>query len=764
MSAWLRHVLNAAFLYAQNAQPSDTWGTAQIAWALAAAGALAAGWLWRRRARARRVTHNAPWVLMGLSVATLIALVLQRHTAGVFSARIWALMASLLAAAMAPLAWLLRRRPPAWLTPIAHGLALRLTPEDPAPMRGWVWAWICLHGVGLAWCALQAPWGWLAALLAAIALGATWLAQRRVRWEVWAPLLLLYAAVALQTAVHRFLAVDTAPYAAFPYPDLWSPWFDLPTVALAACGWMLLSATSAWQPRHRARWGHVALGLGLIWYLAVVLRHLSHGAGGSDPFCYLQMAADLATRGGAQHLFPLSAIVARAGASLWPVAHMGYHPPLAGQAATVWPPGWPALLAPWIALGGEGLALRAAPLALVCGAALTWGLARMLGLAGWARVLAALLVLSSYEAVLRSLVPMADAAALALGGGLCLALMRARQRDALGWSLVAGLLWGLVYDVRHPQIWLGLAAVPILWGARWGWHRKVLHLGLFAGAGLLAAAPDLVYHTRTFGAPWVTESREWFLLSWRNVPRMIPALLRDGWLRRNEFGYLWPWIGLGLGAALRPGGKYWAWIALAVGAAAVLLFHLCYSALRWRDLIPLAPFLALWAARGAQATWTWAQTRRAAPNAARMAVVASLALALAVRGAQTLALPLAAEVSVFGHITTEQRAAFASLGECLPPDAVVATGLSSGAVERYAGHLTVRPSSWAAAEFARVADELARAGWQLYILDDGEEMEQWLARPGLGLVLQPAGDFAIPTFGLGGQDYHRPAHLYRLKP
>jgi hypothetical protein len=804
MIAWLRHVVSPAFLYAQNAVPSHNWTPAHLVWLAALLALACVGLRWARRCHAAGSSTVGPGAVVAALLVAALLLVAQFYTSGILSARIWALSASGLAFGLTLMRTVATRRlPPLW-EPIVRALACDLHPEGASLPPRLTPFWLLGQGLGfalLSWVDGDlwplAPWALALCALACLA-AASWRGSRsgrRWRWEIWAPLALAYAGSGLRLIVGRGVGVDTAAYAAFPYPDPWSPWFDPGVTTLAACAWMLASAAvlarravnsphshslqhltgeecrvrrgqgdlDRAQPESLRLPAYVVLGLALVWYGAVVVRHLSHGASGSDPFCYLQMATDLVTHGTPQHAFPLARLAREAGLAVWPVTPVGYHPPAVELAPTVWPAGWPVLLAPLYALGGERLALWGAPLWMVVAAILTYRLTRDLaprsGQMGAA--LAGVLVLTSCEGVLRSLVPMADAAATALSLGLLLCLWRSRQRNALAWSALAGLCWGLVYAVRHPNLGLGLAALPALWANRWPWRRRIGHALAFGGLALLVASPDLAYHARVMGAPWISESPEWFLLSWRHIGPTMRAMVEDGWLRRNEWGYLLPLIAYGAwrqgrGRDERPA----AWL-LWTGLVPVLGFHLCYSALRLRDLLPLFPWAALWTVRGVVALWEKATS---APWRLweRAAVACALTLALMARSFHTLGLPWVEQVQTFGHVSATQRAAYASLSTLLPANAVVATGLNSGAVARYTAALTFRPASWTTDEFARFARALEEASYTLYILDDGEEMAIWCARQPECAQAQPLGEFGIPTFGLGGQALERAAVLFAL--
>ena len=111
---------------------------------------------------------------------------------------------------------------------------------------------------------------------------------------------------------------------------------------------------------------------------------------------------------------------------------------------------------------------------------------------------------------------------------------------------------------------------------------------VFGLSALVCALPDLAYHTLTFGVPWKSESPEWFLLSWRNIPGAFSAVWREGWFSRVEFGYILPLIlcGAWQQGRHRP-ERLWA-AMMGLGFVGVLGFNLFYGALRLRDLISLS--------------------------------------------------------------------------------------------------------------------------------------------------------------------------------
>jgi hypothetical protein len=765
----LRRLLSAEYLYATSPWGGDPQVVPLAAWGLFWLGVLVAAWLWRGRLRHAARPAWAAHALAGLAMLGGLAIVVQAVGRGPLSARIWGLSAAALALAWPALYRLAQRPCHPWLQPVAGGLAAALAPGDPAPSWRWRGAWLLLHVAGLLLLILTGGIGAWLPLGAVACLVATATVRSGPRAEVLAPLLVAYGASLLSLVVEGIVGVDIARYRAFAHPDPWSIWFDGRTPVAIAAAWVL-ATTLAYLWRARPRPGPLLAGAGAValgWWAALYGRHLSHGATASDPFCYLQMAADLATKGTPRHFFPLAGVAHAARVPVWPVAPVGYHPPLDGWSATVWPAGWSALLAPLYRLGGEALALWGAPLFLVAAAWLAYRLTR-LALAHLApqealpgSLLAAGVMLTSYEAVTRSLVPMADAAVAALSAGALLTLLLARRSDRLGWSVAGGLALALAYHVRHPQLPLALAALPAYLMAPWPRRRRVQHLLVFAAAALVAALPDLAYHARAFGSPWVTESPEWFLLGPRYIGAAWARLWEDGLWRRNELGYLWPLVLLGVAAQARSRREQSdAWILLA-GFAGVLLLHLCYAALRLRDLIGLFPWLALWTGRGAAALWGWAR-QGAQPTARRAAVLLLLLALLAARSMATLGLPLRPHVETFGYLSAEQRAGFEQLAALLPPQAVVGASLNAGAISRYSGRETVRPAVWTPDEFDRFVAALAATGRPLYLVADGEEIAAWLPTVAARYALTCQGSVALPLYGRGGQALEGQATLYLL--
>jgi hypothetical protein len=513
--------------------------------------------------------------------------------------------------------------------------------------------------------------------------------------------------------------------------------------------------------------------------MATVAIHRTHGVTASDPYCYVQMAIDLAERGTAQHTFPLAGLARDLGLPTWPVVHIGYHPPgLDNRAPTMWSIGWPLLMAPLYRLGGLEALYWAAPLMGGLALVATWFLVdealRDLGMVTrWAvAALTCALVATSPEGSERILVPMADAAAqLCTVLTLWLLLRAQRARGASNVALygaLAGLCFGLAYFVRHPQLPLGVAALvaALMMGqskitgfcGRSGLVWALMLLVPFGLAALFVALPDLVYHQAAFGHWLHSESSEWFLLSARHVGSSFWSILQQGLLRREETGYLFPLVLYGAWLLWRSHRRA-AWVLIS-GALSVLLFHLFYAALRPRDLIAILPVLYICAAYGLVTFWRWAQRRRTVLSALLAVVCAVFLLA---RSYRTLSLPWREDAITFGHVRASQLEAFQRLRQLTAEDAVVGSMLNSGAIELHAGRAAVHPTPWTDRELYRWIEALSAQNRAFYVLDDGEEMADVLTLLEGRYRVQHVATLGLPYFAIGGGNLPRNARLYRVE-
>ena len=175
----------------------------------------------------------------------------------------------------------------------------------------------------------------------------------------------------------------------------------------------VLQAAQVFPAHYHARLATFALAtLAILWLVILFPRLIPTGATGADPFAYVQMAVDLATRGTPAHHFPLADLAQRLNIPIYPTLFVGYTIPQNGEAATVWPPGFSALLALAFKLLGErGLYLLNPTLACLCLVATFILARRTFNLPTFYALLASLLLLTSQEQTVRLAIPLADLAA-----------------------------------------------------------------------------------------------------------------------------------------------------------------------------------------------------------------------------------------------------------------------------------------------------------------------------------------------------------------
>jgi hypothetical protein len=793
MDRVLQRLLDPAYLYALQPGPLGRWGIVYVAWAALLAAGLGAALWWRSRARHRAASITAGacgagLVLLGLRFlspvlsslpAAQLAPEARYVLLDVWTARVWPLSATLLAL-LAPLAQgLSHLRLPALLQRHVDACVGALGQED-APLSLPQNALLgSVHLAGLAWlwyAAGRPPW-WAIPSLALLSALPALARPRRVRLETLAPLLPAYLLSLVSFFVSGRLHVDLADYQAFAFPDPWSPWFDVSvpvatgvTYTLLIQARMLSRARSwplRWQPAIRERALPLSLGvLVLLWLGSVVVVHRTHGVTASDPYCYVQMAIDLARTGSPLHDFPLAGLARDLDLPAWPTVHVGYHPPFfENRSPTMWSIGWPALMVPFYWLGGLEALYWVAPLAGALSLLATWLLVnevlrgQPVALRWTVAALTCLLVATSPEGSERVLVPMADAAAQLFTTLTLWLLLRGRRERSLAYGLLAGASFGMAYFIRHPQLPLGVAAVAAAWTARASIRRRLGSLLAFGSAALVVVLPDLVYHRAVFGGWLNSESSEWFLLSASNIGRSFFAVLQQGVLRRWELGFLAPFALYGAWLLWRRHRR--PALVLGAGLAAVLLFHLCYAALRPRDLIAIWPVLYLCAAYGFAAAWQLGQERRTPAAALWLTCCMTLLFA---RSVHTLEMPWREDVITFGHVRADQLRAFKALHTLSPENAVIGSMLNGGAIELYAGRAAIHPAPWTEDELQRWTDALLSQGRPFYVLDDGEEMPPVLAHLRQAYQVQAVQRLNLPYFALGGGNIPRPVWLYQVKP
>lgn len=784
MTDLLRRLLDPAYLYALDPGPLGRWGGVYGGSIVLLLLGLWAALRWRASDKS-----VPPTVVAWTCAAGILLLALRLLAPGVtpmlegagispsaryllyevWTARVWPISLTVLALVATAVGGLSRRFPAG-----AKRIVSVFLGDEYIALP--LWAMVLLGvahlvGLGFLWRLTQRPL-WLAVPSLFLLLILPLLARpHRLRLETLTPLMAAYLGAAANLALTR-LGVDVGEYQAFALPDPWSLWFNVPALVIAGIGCTLwLQIHPLLRRRARAFLLPLAiLTLAAGWLVAVAAFQRTHGVTASDPYCYTQMAIDLADTGSPLHAFPLAGLARDLELPTWPAVHIGYHPPVfADRSPTMWSIGWPVLMAPLYWLGGLPALYLAAPAMAALALVATWGLTNQ-ALQSWDRsarwtaaALTCLLVATSSEGSERMLVPMADAAAqLFTVLTLWLILRAQRGRWAL-YSVLAGMSFGMAYWVRHPQLPLAVSALAatLLWPRDQGatWSRRFGFLSLFGLAAFAVALPDLAYHRRVFGGWLHSESTEWFLLSLSNVGRSFWDILRYGVLRRQELGFLTLFLPYGAWRLWRDHRRP-ATIVVS-GGAMVFAFHLLYAALRPRDLIAILPVAYLCVAVGLVAFCRRLSKRRTLGSALALTCCVIL---VAARSEQVLGMPWREDVITFGYVRREQMAGFLSLRDLTSEDAVIGSMLNGGAIELHAGRAAVHPAPWTEPELWRWADALLDRGRDFYVLDDGEEMPSVLDRLKSRFQVRPVAEITIPYFVLGGGNAPRPVWLYAIEP
>jgi hypothetical protein len=197
----------------------------------------------------------------------------------------------------------------------------------------------------------------------------------------------------------------------------------------------------------------------------------------------------------------------------------------------------------------------------------------------------------------------------------------------------------------------------------------------------------------------------------------------------------------------------------------IVAFHLPYAALRMRDLLSVLPVLALWVGVGVADVLS--QVRRidrpALRKGAGIVVLGLMVALLWARSQVILWLPVhARDFHTFGYLRAEQRAAFDTLADVTPPEAVVATSLNGGAVTLYAERDIARPAYWSEGEWLAFVERAADDGRRVYLLVDGEEMQEPLWTLQSRYRLNRVTSLPVPYFYRGGDSEGRDVPLYEV--
>ncbi|HLB48948.1 MAG TPA: glycosyltransferase family 39 protein [Anaerolineales bacterium] len=588
----------------------------------------------------------------------------------------------------------------------------------------------------------------------------------------------LYAVTALRiliALITRALCPTCYTYLAVPEPFAsilsfeWTGIFCLTAI-------IVLKASQTFPPQYHTRLATFALAaLAALWILIFFPRLIPAGVTGADPFAYVQMGVDLATRGTPMHHFPLAGLARGLNIPIYPTLFVGYTIPHNGDSATVWPPGFSALLAIAFRLFGErGLYILNPILGILCAAATYFLARRIFNLPPFFSLFAAALLLTSFEQTIRLSIPLADLAvqlftALAITVAFGLASDASNREIVIGnWRLeigflefgICGFLLALAFVARYTQLLL----VPGILVALLARSRQLLitsyrlRITLFASVFILTTFPDTLYRATAFGSPFSFAAGE---LSKFSAADVLPVTLRLLTELAADFNFAAPFVIIGVIYLIRHHRSTAIGLALILGPA--VLFHLPYHYLKLRDLLFLFPTLCALAALGLHRLSS--VVRR--PSSSLFILHCSLFIVLAFRfNAQ---FPLIGGFYTYGFLNTEQRAHIDSIANLTPPNAVIAASLNSGSISLYANRDTIRPGhllqpgrTWTDEELITFVNALRAESRPLYLLMDSEEMTGPADVLRKCCHLVPIAELYLPYYYHNGAAANKIITLYRV--
>lgn len=617
---------------------------------------------------------------------------------------------------------------------------------------------LVLHTFGLVLVAqlMRAPL-WIviaAALIVAVAQAAP-RARPIISPAILAPFWIVYAFVLLRFLWLRVWHGEIEGYFEYTLPDLRVLLhFEFLGVAALLYGVLILVSLLLESRAKALTLSAVILaGAVLLWAGVVYLGHRTFGATGSDPFAYVQMGVDMATRGTASHLFRVFPLISNTSLSWFPVLHVGYHLPydLEGNAITVWSIAGSFLYSLAYRIGGEQAMYFVNPIfsvvsALVSGL-LAWELARNLSHTPRLVIAGATtgLIATSNEIVNWAGATMVDTQALVYSALAFYCGLRVLRTGKWSWAIGAGVCWGMAYFVRHTQFLIALSFVPLFLLSPFPTRMRLRNLSCTLLAALVIALPDLWYH-QTYLGNWLhPESEELALFALDAIPATLGAIGQSA-LTGAEFGWLPPFIVLGIVFYTRHEKITGTALLLWLGAA--LAIHLPYAALRLRDLIPEFPIPAFYAIYGVVTTIVklWKQQRAWATLTAGLVIFLGLELGL-VRVWNTLPRAAQAARPNFGTMTANQRSSFEVLSQTLPPDALVGASLNSGAIDLYSKREAFRPADWSSDELRKFVATAQEKGYDIYLLQDNATMTGVLDDLRQRYRLERISTLDVPLFG-----------------
>jgi hypothetical protein len=588
------------------------------------------------------------------------------------------------------------------------------------------------------------------------------------------PLFILYTITALRLALALIArALCPACSASLAVPEPFASWLSFEWAAVfSLVAVIVLRVAQTFPASHHARLAGFSLAvLALLWISLLFPRLVPAGVTGADPFAYVQMSVDLATRGTPAHRFPLAGLAHNLNIPVYPTLFVGYTIPQDGEAATVWPPGFSALLALAFKLFGEGGLYWLNPLIACLCLIATFLLARhVFNLPSLFSLLSSLLLLTSLEQTVRLAVPLADLAVQLFTTLAIIIAFGIWKLEVGSWklevgSLVLGIFSGLAFVTRYTQLLL-LPGLFITYyyaprTTRYSPRSFIIHCSLFIVSFFLTALPDFYYRTLAFGSPISFAAGELAQFSAAEVLPVASRLLGE---LAADFNLALPFIIVGLVHLFRFHRRTALGLLLILGP--VTLFHLPYHYLKLRDLLFLFPALCALAAFGFQLLIT-NYFSHLSFGVLRFTIICILFIIFAFRWNSQR--PFLSGFYTYGFLTSEGRANIDAIANLTEPDAVIAGSLNTGAVSLYSRRDTVRPGrllqpgrTWTDQEFVQFAAALHKAGRPLYVLMDSEEMIDPAKALESCCRLIPIAELYLPYYYQSGAASHELVRFYRL--
>ena len=459
------------------------------------------------------------------------------------------------------------------------------------------------------------------------------------------------------------------------------------------------------SPRALPAWRRPAVrfaAIALLLYAILVARFVNACAGGSDSSGYLNHARILAT--GHVHIQPrlIPGLTAQS-QSPFLYSPLGIKPAPDGDGlVATYPTGLPLLILAARPLGGWAHACDLVMvLHAVAGVALTWALGALLGVpTRWLALGAALLAAGPLYLDF-SLQAMSDVPALVWTAAAALAAWRARERVA--WALAAGAALAVAVLIRPNNVLMAAPFCAAWWPERLAvadLRRLAAQVGLLVLGGAPGGLFFCLHGLAAYGSAFTTGYGETGTLFHFQVlgetllhyGRWLPALLSPGVC----LFLLLPWTG-------RPARRQAAF--LGSWALAYLAFYSCYQFTHetwWylRFLLPAAPPLLLGA--------MLAGSRFAPAGPAAFLVLAALMIT------EETYWDLRFKVLYSGNGEAAYSQAAQWLEAHAPPNAILATMQTSGALFYYTDYALIRWDQIEPAEYRQLLAAAAAAHRLIY--------------------------------------------------